>query len=64
MVWILIVEVTVMEKRMKGFVPLILETNDSIPNIESVMQLPKLQLLEVELFSYNLYLLLHQTVFP
>jgi hypothetical protein len=57
MVWISIVEVRVREKRAKGFAPLVLETNDSIPNIESVEQLLMLQLLEVELFSYNLSLL-------
>jgi hypothetical protein len=60
MVWISIVEVRVREKRekrAKGFAPLVLETNDSIPNIESVEQLLMLQLLEVGLFFYNLSLL-------
>jgi hypothetical protein len=35
MVWILIVEVIVKERKAEEFVLLVLETNDSIPNIES-----------------------------
>jgi hypothetical protein len=34
-VWILIAMVIVKEKKMTGVVLLVLETNDSIPNIES-----------------------------
>jgi hypothetical protein len=41
-VWILIAMVIMKEKKMKGVVLLVLETNDSIPNIESVKQLLKL----------------------
>jgi hypothetical protein len=40
--WILIAMVIMKEKKMKGVVLLVLETNDSIPNIESVKQLLKL----------------------
>ena len=39
MVWILIAEVIVKEKKAEGFVLRVLETTDSIPNIESVEQL-------------------------
>ncbi len=38
-VWILIATVIMKEKKMKGVVLLVLKTNDSIPNIESVKQL-------------------------
>jgi hypothetical protein len=39
MVWFLIAQLIVKEKKVEGFALLVMETNDSIPNIESVEQL-------------------------